>query len=89
MVARSIPVVHLLLGLSARLQFLTRCGLLNKNFRLAPLHADGETLVIASIRDVSDAQRVQAMAEAATQQLERLQALTDTALAHLELDDLL
>jgi protein-histidine pros-kinase len=59
------------------------------DIRLAPLHADGETLVIASIRDVSDAQRVQAMAEAATQQLERLQALTDTALAHLELDDLL
>jgi PAS domain S-box-containing protein len=52
---------------------------------LAPLEEDGEALVIASIRDVSEVQRVQA----ANQDLRQLLALTDTALAHLELDELL
>jgi PAS domain S-box-containing protein len=52
---------------------------------LAPLHEDGEPLVIASIRDVTDVQRVQA----SNQELRLLLALTDTALTHLELDELL
>lgn len=52
---------------------------------LAPVTQDDETLVIASIRDVSELQRVQA----ANEELRRLQALTDTALSSLDLDDLL
>jgi PAS domain S-box-containing protein len=52
---------------------------------LAPFDEEGTPLVIASIRDVSEAQRVQA----ANRELRRLDALTDTALAHLELDALL
>lgn len=52
---------------------------------LAPLDQAGDSLVVASIRDASEMQRVQA----ANLELHRLQALTDTALAYLELDDLL
>jgi PAS domain S-box-containing protein len=52
---------------------------------LGPLTEDGQALVIASIRDISEVQRV----KAANRDLRRLQALTDTALAHLDLDDLL
>lgn len=51
-----------------------------------------EGRIIASIRDVGELQRVQAAraaAEAANLELQRLQALTDTALAHRELDALL
>jgi PAS domain S-box-containing protein len=59
---------------------------------LAPLADEGATFVMASIRDVSDLQGIRAAqisAEEANQELLRLQALTDTALAHLDLDDLL
>jgi PAS domain S-box-containing protein len=52
---------------------------------LAPLEAHGETLVIASIRAVSDTQQLQV----ANDELRRLLAVTDTALGHLELDDLM
>lgn len=52
---------------------------------LAPLQEGGESLVVASIRDATQLQQVQT----ANQDLRRLQALTDTALAHLGLDDLL
>lgn len=52
---------------------------------LAPLQEDDEWQVIVSIRDVSEVQRVQA----ANQELHQLLTLTDTALSHLELDDLL
>jgi PAS domain S-box-containing protein len=52
---------------------------------LAPLVDGDETFVIASIRDASDLHQ----AQAANEELRRLQALTDTALAHLDLDDLL
>jgi PAS domain S-box-containing protein len=59
---------------------------------LSPLEEAGEMLVIATIRDLSEVQRVhaaRAAAEAANEELRRLQALTDTALAHLALEDLL
>jgi PAS domain S-box-containing protein len=59
---------------------------------LSPLEGDRELAVIASIRDASALQRIhaaQAAAEAANQELGRLQALTDTALSHLDLQDLL
>lgn len=59
---------------------------------LAPFEDEGEKLVIASIRDISELQRVHAArreAEASNQELRCLQTVTDTALAHLELDDLL
>jgi PAS domain S-box-containing protein len=52
---------------------------------LVPFQEDDELLVIASIRDVDEVQRVQA----ANQELRRLLAVTDTALAHLELEELL
>jgi PAS domain S-box-containing protein len=58
---------------------------------LSPL-GDPDSSIIASIRDVSEVQRVHAArreAEQANQELRRLQALTDTALAHLRLEDLL
>lgn len=53
---------------------------------------DSDTYVIATIHDVSELQRVQAAqqaAESAAEDLRRLQAVTDTALSHLELHDLL
>ncbi|HEV2235529.1 MAG TPA: PAS domain S-box protein [Ktedonobacterales bacterium] len=59
---------------------------------LAPFDDAGEALVIASIRDISELQRVHAArreAEQANRELRQLQALTDTALAHLDLDELL
>lgn len=62
---------------------------------LSPLDADeseSESLVIASIRDVGELQRVQAARreeEMANQELRQMQALTDTALSHLDLEDLL
>ena len=60
---------------------------------LSPLEDDaGKLAVISSIRDVSELQRVQAAraaAEAANEELRQVQALTDTALSHLGLDDLL
>jgi PAS domain S-box-containing protein len=59
---------------------------------LSPLEGESEFAVIASIRDVTALQRIQAAraaAEAANAELGRLQALTDTALSHLALDDLL
>jgi PAS domain S-box-containing protein len=46
---------------------------------------DGKLLITACIRDVSDTQRVQA----ANSELRLMQTLTDTALAHLDVDDLL
>ncbi|HEX9056216.1 MAG TPA: PAS domain S-box protein, partial [Ktedonobacterales bacterium] len=53
---------------------------------LSPLQGeDGDLLITACIRDVSDMQRVQA----ANRELRLMQTLTDTALAHLDLDDLL
>jgi PAS domain S-box-containing protein len=52
---------------------------------LAPLVDGDETFVIASIRDATDLQ----LAQAANEELRRLQAVTDTALAHLDLDALL
>jgi PAS domain S-box-containing protein len=63
---------------------------------LSPLTDEGGDGVcagaaIASIRDVSELRRVEAAraaAEAANQELRQMQALTDTALSHLELNDL-
>lgn len=58
---------------------------------LSPL-ADGEAQIIVSIRDVSELQRVHAArreAEQANMELRQLLTLTDTAMAHLELNDLL
>ena len=58
---------------------------------LGLLDAGGEALVIVSIRDASRLQQTYASrtaAEDATQDLRALQALTDTALSHLSLDDL-
>ncbi len=58
---------------------------------LSPLDDAGEFLVIASIRDVSERQRLEvarAAAEAASEELRRLQAITDTALTHRDLDEL-
>src|SRR5215469_4109223 len=58
---------------------------------LGPLDAGDEALVIVSIRDASRLQQTYAArtaAETATQDLRALQALTDTALSHLSLDDL-
>lgn len=52
---------------------------------LAPLQAGDDALVIATLRDVSETQRVQA----ANRELHQLLTVTDTALAHLELDELL
>jgi signal transduction histidine kinase len=63
---------------------------------ISPLDQAGDFSVIGSIRDISerlqhgDAQDdARATAEAASDELRRLQALTDTALSHLALDDLL
>jgi PAS domain S-box-containing protein len=56
---------------------------------LGPLDEGGESLVIVSIRDITERQRIYAAAEAANQDLRALQALTDTALSHLALGDLL
>jgi PAS domain S-box-containing protein len=60
---------------------------------LSPLDDDaGEFAVISSIRDVSELQRVEAAraaAEAAREDLRRLQAITDVALAAPTLDELL
>ncbi|MGO8947289.1 MAG: PAS domain S-box protein [Ktedonobacterales bacterium] len=59
--------------------------------RLGPL-GDTDSWTIASIRDVSELQRIHTArreAEHANEELRRLQALTDVALAHLRLDDLL
>jgi PAS domain S-box-containing protein len=54
-------------------------------------HAERRARAVAAqrIEDLTHEQAVRREAEAANQQLERLQALTDTALAHLALDDLL
>jgi len=52
----------------------------------------GASLVIATIRDISEQQRVEAAraaTEAANRELRQVLALTDTALSHLALDDLL
>jgi PAS domain S-box-containing protein len=56
---------------------------------LGPLDEGSESLVIVSIRDITERQQAQAAAEAANQDLRALQALTDTALSLLSLDDLL
>lgn len=61
---------------------------------LSPLDDEdiGERLVMSSIRDVSELQRVQAApaaAEVANVELRALQSLTDIALSHLAQDDLL
>jgi PAS domain S-box-containing protein len=50
-----------------------------------PLGEEDDWQVIVSIRDVSETQRVLA----ANRELQQLLAVTDTALSHLELDDLL
>src|SRR5258708_7124112 len=60
--------------------------------RLSALEAAGELLVIASVRDVSELQRITAAhtaTDAANVELQHLQTVTDTALSHLALDDLL
>jgi PAS domain S-box-containing protein len=59
---------------------------------LSPLERAGELLVIASIRDVSEFQRLTAArlaAEAASEELRQLQSITDIALVHPTLDALL
>jgi PAS domain S-box-containing protein len=56
---------------------------------LGLLDEGGESVAIISIRDSTERQRVHAAAEAANQDLRALLALTDTALLHLSLDDLL
>jgi PAS domain S-box-containing protein len=58
---------------------------------LSPFEEGDQTLIVSSIRDLSARQQVEAAraaAEAANEGLRRLQALTDTALSHLALDDL-
>ena len=52
---------------------------------LAPLEDNDSLLIIVSMRDVSEVERVQA----ANRELHQLLELTDTALAHLQLDTLL
>jgi PAS domain S-box-containing protein len=59
---------------------------------LSPLDEYGESYVVACIRDISALQWVhdaQVAAQVANQDLRALQAVTDTALSHLALDDLL
>ncbi len=59
---------------------------------LSSLDADGESLVIATVRDISELKRTEmayAALEAANQELRQLLSLTDTALSSLALDDLL
>jgi PAS domain S-box-containing protein len=56
---------------------------------LGPLDVGGESLVIVSIRDITERQRVLATAQSANKDLRALQAVTDTALSHLTLDHLL
>jgi PAS domain S-box-containing protein len=56
---------------------------------LGPLDERDEALVIVSIRDITERQLVHTAAEAANQDLRALQALSDTALSHLSLEDLL
>ena len=58
---------------------------------LGPLEKRDESLVIVSIHDISELQWVHdahIATQAANQDLRALQALTDTALSHLSLDDL-
>ena len=58
---------------------------------LGPLETRDESLVIVSIHDISELQWVHdahVATQAANQDLRALQALTDTALSHLSLDDL-
>ena len=58
---------------------------------LGPLEEGGESLVIVCIHDISELQWVHdahVATQAANQDLRALQALTDTALSHLSLDDL-
>jgi PAS domain S-box-containing protein len=64
---------------------------------ISPLDQAGDFSVIGNIRDISERLRhgdarnddARATAEAASDELHRLQALTDTVLSHLALDDLL
>jgi PAS domain S-box-containing protein len=56
---------------------------------LGPLTVEDALLVIVSIRDVTERQQAHAATEAANQDLRALQMVTDTALSHLALDDLL
>jgi PAS domain S-box-containing protein len=56
---------------------------------LGPLDESNESLVIVSIHDMSELYRVQAASEVANRALGALQALTDTALSNLTLDNLL
>jgi PAS domain S-box-containing protein len=60
---------------------------------LAPIQVDDESMVVASIRDVTQWRQAraaaEAAAEAANQDLRALQVITDIALSHLALDDLL
>jgi PAS domain S-box-containing protein len=59
---------------------------------LGPLDSGGESLVIVSIHDISELQWVHdahVATQAANQDLHALQALTDIALSHLALEDLL
>jgi PAS domain S-box-containing protein len=58
---------------------------------LNSLEASGAPLIIATIRDISERLRLetsQANAEATSEELRRLQAITDAALAHPELEGL-
>jgi PAS domain S-box-containing protein len=56
---------------------------------LGPLDAGDEQLVIVSIRDITERQRAHDTVSSANRDLRALQAVTDTALSHLALDDLL
>ena len=58
---------------------------------LSPLESSGAFFVIATIRDISERQRLETArtnAEAASVELRRLQAITDAALTHPELEEL-
>jgi PAS domain S-box-containing protein len=56
---------------------------------LGPVTGEDGLLVIVSIRDVSERQQAHAAVETANQDLRALQLVTDTALSHLTLSDLL
>jgi PAS domain S-box-containing protein len=59
---------------------------------LSPLRGEAEFAVVAIVRDITERRRVEAeraAAEAANQELRKLQAITDSALRQLNLEDLL
>jgi PAS domain S-box-containing protein len=56
---------------------------------LWPIFLEDESLVVATIVDITERRRAYATLEATNHDLRAMQALTDTALSHLTLDDLL